>query len=239
MSVSRPLLIGLIASAALNVFLIGGIAGVTYVRLTAPKAAPASDAAERAGPAGPAPAAAPPVVAPVSPPAAADPGAQASPSRATAPARPGDKPVRAATSKPASTPAPTASPSDQRPARAPIWTAGEQLSPENRVALRQTLKAVNQKNQPIIRQARQERRSALQALSTPGADPADVARRLANARALEQEARTNVESALAAFAATLPPAERAALAEGLQQIYAAQGREQGGREPGGARPARQ
>ena len=71
---------------------------------------------------------------------------------------------------------------------------------------------MNQRNQPIIRQARQDRRSALQALSTPGADPADVARRLANARALEQEARTNVESALAAFAATLPPAERAALA---------------------------
>ena len=111
--------------------------------------------------------------------------------------------------------------------------------PENRVALRQTLRAVNQKNQPIIRQARQERRSALQALSTPGADPAEVARRLATARALEQEARTNVESAFAAFAATLSPAERAALAEGLQQIYAAQGREQGGREQGGARPGRQ
>lgn len=229
MSVSRPLLIGLIASAALNVFLIGGIAGVTYVRLTAPKAAPASDAAQRTGPAGPEPTA-PPVVAPVSPPAAADQAAQAPTNSATAPARPSDKPVRAATSKPASTPAPTVSPSDQRPARAPIWTAGEQLSPENRVALRQTLKAVNQKNQPIIRQARQERRSALQALSTPGADPADVARRLANARALEQEARTNVESALAAFAATLPPAERAALAEGLQQIYAAQGRARPGRQ---------
>lgn len=231
MSVSRPLLIGLIASAALNVFLIGGIAGVTYVRLTAPKAAPASDAAQRTGPAGPEPTA-PPVITPVSPPAAADEGPQASPSRATAPAGPNDEPVRPATRKPASTPAPTVSPSDQRPARAPIWTAGEQLSPENRVALRQTLKAVNQKNQPIIRQARQERRSALQALSTPGADPADVARRLANARALEQEARTNVESALAAFAATLPPAERAALAEGLQQIYAAQGREQGRARPG-------
>jgi uncharacterized membrane protein len=239
MSVSRPLLIGLIASAALNVFLIGGIAGVTYVRLTAPEAAPVSDAAERTGSAGPESAAAPPVVAPVSPPAATDPGPQASPSDVTAPARSSDKPVRAVTSRPASTPAPAVSPSDQRAARAPIWTAGEQLSPENRVALRQTLRAVNQKNQPIVRQARQERRSALQALSTPGADPADVARRLANARALEQEARTNVESALAAFAATLPPAERAALAEGLQQIYAAQGREQGGREPGGARPGRQ
>lgn len=238
MSVSRPLLIGLIASAALNVFLIGGIAGVAYVRLTAPKAAPASDAPERTGPAGPE-SAAPPAITPVSPPAAADQDAQASPSRATAPAPPSDKPVRAATSKPASPPPPTVAPSDQRPARPPIWTAGEQLSPENRVALRQTLRAVNQKNQPIIRQARQERRSALQALSTPGADPAEVARRLANARALEQEARTNVESALAAFAATLPPAERAALAEGLQQIYAAQGREQGGREQGGARPGRQ
>ncbi|WP_137803454.1 periplasmic heavy metal sensor, partial [Caulobacter sp. 3R27C2-B] len=131
-------------------------------------------------------------------------------------------------------PTPTNAPPDPRPARSPIWTAGEQLSPQNRVALRQTLKAVNQRNQPITRQARLERRSALEALSAPGADPAEVARRLANARALEQEARSNVEAALAEFAATLPPAERAALAEGLRQVYAAQGRDQTG-----ARPARQ
>lgn len=229
MSVSRPLLIGLIASATLNVFLIGGVVGVTYVRLTSPPAAaPAPTPA--------APAAAPPATVPATPPAAAGQGSP--PSVSPAPSRSSDKPVRAApaASKPApvSTLAPTNAPPDQRPARPPIWTAGEQLSPQNRFALRQTLKAVNQKNQPIIRQARLERRSALEALSTPGADPAEVARRLATARALEQEARTNVEAALAAFAATLPPAERAALAEGLRQVYAAQGRDQTG-----ARAARQ
>lgn len=231
MSVSRPLLIGLIASATLNVFLIGGVVGVTYVRLTSPRAAtPAPPPA--------APVAAPPAAVPATPPAAAGQGSPAAPSASPAPNRPNDKPARAApvASKPApvSTLAPTNAPPDPRPARAPIWTAGEQLSPQNRVALRQTLKAVNQRNQPITRQARLERRSALEALSTPGADPAEVARRLANARALEQEARSNVEAALAAFAATLPPAERAALAEGLRQVYAAQGRDQAG-----ARPARQ
>lgn len=233
MSVSRPLLIGLIASATLNVFLIGGVVGVTYVRLTSPRAA------TPAPPPPAAPVAAPPVAAPpVAAPPVAVPATPTAPSASPAPSRPSDKPVRAApaASKPApvSTLAPTNAPPDPRPARSPIWTAGEQLSPQNRIALRQTLKAVNQRNQPITRQARLERRSALEALSTPGADPAEVARRLANARALEQEARSNIEGALAAFAATLPPAERAALAEGLRQVYAAQGRDQAG-----ARPARQ
>lgn len=236
MSVSRPLLIGLIASATLNVFLIGGVVGVTYVRLTSPRAA--TPAPPPAATVAATPVAAPPAAVPATPPAAAGQGSPAAPSASPAPNRPNDKPVRAtpAASKPAavSTPAPTNAPPDPRPARAPIWTAGEQLSPQNRVALRQTLKAVNQRNQPITRQARLERRSALEALSTPGADPAEVARRLANARALEQEARSNVEAALAAFATTLPPAERAALAEGLRQVYAAQGRDQAG-----ARPARQ
>ena len=36
MTVSRPLLIGLIVSAALNVFLVGGVVGVLLVRQTSP-----------------------------------------------------------------------------------------------------------------------------------------------------------------------------------------------------------
>ncbi|ATC31128.1 hypothetical protein CA606_01510 [Caulobacter vibrioides] len=215
MSLSRPLLIGLIASATLNVFLIGGVAGVAFVRLTNPRVvAPEPSESDRT-PLAPAPVAA-------NPPA---PIAAAAPPPAKSATDPSASQPRA---KPAPQPASAAPPPGERLARPPLWTAGEQLSPQSRAALRQTLRAVNQKNQPITRQARAERRSALQALSTPGADPAEVARRLANARALDQEARANVESALAAFAATLSPTERAALAEGLRQVYAAPAQEEGG-----------
>jgi uncharacterized membrane protein len=226
MSLSRPLLIGLIASATLNVFLIGGVAGVAFVRLTAPQAATpeASEPERTTAPSTATPAA----TVPAAPSTVAEPPLAKSAAGA---------PAMVPRSKPAPAPVAAALPAQpstagERLARPPLWTAGEQLSPQSRAALRQTLKAVNQKNQPITRQARLERRSALEALSTPGADPAEVARRLANARALDQEARANVEAALAAFAATLSPAERAVLAAGLRQVYAAPSQDQGG---GGAR----
>uniref|UniRef100_UPI0025FEA73C periplasmic heavy metal sensor n=1 Tax=uncultured Caulobacter sp. TaxID=158749 RepID=UPI0025FEA73C len=108
----------------------------------------------------------------------------------------------------------------ERQARPPLWTAGDSLSPENRSALRQALQAANQKNRPITRQARAERQAALDALASPGFDPAEVSRRLTNARGLDIQARGNVEAALAAYAATLSPQERAVLAQGLSRIYA-------------------
>lgn len=216
MSLSRPLLIGLIASATLNVFLIGGVAGVAFVRLANPPAAAPEPSEPDRAPVSSGPVASSPA-----------PSAATTPAPATSAAVPSAAPARVKPSPTPTTAAPQP-PSDERPARPPLWTAGEQLSPQSRAALRQTLRAVNQKNQPITRQARAERRSALEALSTPGADPAEVARRLANARALDQEARANVESALAAFAATLSPSERAALAEGLRQVYAAPAQEDGG-----------
>ena len=58
------------------------------------------------------------------------------------------------------------------------------------------------------------------ALQSASFDPAEVSRRLASARSLDQQARANVEAALAAYAATLTPQERAVLAEGLSRIYA-------------------
>lgn len=185
MSLSRPLLVGLIVSAALNVFLIGGVAGMAYVRLEeTPAAAPAPPAQ--------------PATAHVSPPAAAS--------------APVERPAVAARQPPQA--------QAERPARAPLWRAGDQLSPESRKALRQALRAANQKNQPITRQARAERQAALVAMRAPGFDAAEVGRRLASARSLDGQARANVEAALAAYAATLSPEERAVLAEGLSRVYA-------------------
>ncbi|KQV56164.1 MULTISPECIES: periplasmic heavy metal sensor [unclassified Caulobacter] len=205
MSLPRPLLVGLIVSAALNVFLIGGVAGVTYVRLSSPPPV---------APPPPALAAAPAYAPPVwqAPPPAADP---ATPSRATPAVRPAQSPAQA----PAQFPAPP--PQDgERLARPPLWTAGDQLSPQSRKALRLALRAANQKNQPITRQARTERQAALAALTNPSFDPAEVGKRLTNARTLDIQARANVEAALAAYAATLSPSERAVLAQGLTRIYA-------------------
>jgi uncharacterized membrane protein len=199
MSLPRPLLVGLIVSAALNVFLIGGVAGVAYVRLSSPPAAQP-----------------PPAVAPVyvpqvwqAPPPAADPATPSRPAPAVRPAQ-----------SPAQSPAAAPPQDGERLARPPLWTAGDQLSPQSRKALRLALRAANQKNQPITRQARAERQAALTALTNPNFDPAEVGKRLTAARTLDIQARANVEAALAAYAATLSPPERAVLAQGLTRIYA-------------------
>jgi uncharacterized membrane protein len=188
MSLSRPLLIGLIASAALNVFLIGGVAGVAYVRLSSP----------------------PPVAVPPPQPQTVY-VPQAAP--APQPADPVETPTRPL--RPAAQPpvAPVQPADAERQARPPLWTAGDRLSPESRRALRQALHAANLKNKPITRQARAERQAALDALASPSFDPAEVSRRLTTARTLDVQARGNVEAALAAYAATLSPQERAVLAD--------------------------
>ena len=50
MTMSRSLLIGLIVSAALNVFLVGGVVGVLWVRQAPPTPAVATPTLPRAGP---------------------------------------------------------------------------------------------------------------------------------------------------------------------------------------------
>ena len=185
MTVSRPLLIGLIASATLNVFLVGGVVGALWVRVTS---------------------SAPPVQASAAlPPAAPVVGSSPRPSVAPAQRPP---------------PATSAPPSQgENLARPPLWMAGKGLSQESRRALRRTLREANQRNQPVTRQARAERQAALQALDAKPYDADEVAKRLSAARALDVQARGNVEAALARYAATLSPEERAVLTEGLRQIY--------------------
>lgn len=189
MTVSRSLLIGLIVSAALNVFLVGGVVGVLWVRQ-----APSAPAVESA---------ALPPVGPVT--------------DEVAPPVPSAPPLR----RPQPAPAAGGSASQgEAPARPPLWMAGRGLSQESRLDLRRTLREANQRNQPIVRQARGERQAALRAFKDESYDAAEVARRLAAARTLDVQARGNVETALANYAATLSPGERATLGDGLAEVYA-------------------
>ncbi|PZR32606.1 periplasmic heavy metal sensor [Caulobacter segnis] len=212
MNGSRAWMIALAVSAAINVFLIGGVAGMAFVRLTAPSPAP--------------------VASPVAPPRPAASGAAPVASRAPAsvteaprPAHHAARPPVEALPTPVAPPIPSAPPPEAATApaaavRPPLISAGDALSPETRQAFRKALNEANRRNRPISQQARAERQAALNALGSPGYDPAEVSRRLATARDLDQQARANVEAALSAFTATLSPQERAILAEGLSKVYA-------------------
>jgi uncharacterized membrane protein len=208
---SRPWIIGLAASAVVNVFLIGGLAGMTYARLTTPPAAPvALPAPVRVG-------AAPASPAPVAPPVAAETPKPVH--HATARERT-DVPVVAASPPPVAAPAPIDAAAPAPQVRPPLSSAGDVLSPESRRAFRKALNEANKKNKPLTQQARAERQAAVAALQSSSFDAGEVARRLGNARSLDIQARANVEAAVAAYATTLSPQERAVLAEGLANFYA-------------------
>lgn len=196
MTVSRSLLIGLIVSAALNVFLVGGVVGVLWVRQAPPAPAVESAMLPPVGPVTDEVAPPVPSAPPLRPP-------QASPASGRSAAQSGRSAAQG-----------------EAPPRPPLWMAGRELSQESRRALRRTLREANQRNQPIVQQARGERQAALQAFRDKPYDAAEVARRLAAARALDIQARGNVETALANYAATLSPVERATLADGLARVYA-------------------
>lgn len=223
MTSSRPLIIGLAVSAVINVFLIGGLAGMTYVRLTTP---PPAAASPTAAPTAPVAASIPPVV--PAPPKNATPIAPSVPASApqakphrVASARVEPPPAKAAPPPVVAPPQPAPpQPAPPTPGRPSLASAGDVLSPESRKAFRKALGDANQKNRALSQQARAERQSALNALGQPGYDAAEVSKRLALARSLDLQARANVEAALAAFAATLPPPERVALADALEEVYA-------------------
>jgi uncharacterized membrane protein len=122
--------------------------------------------------------------------------------------------------KPAPVAAATSPSQAERPARPPLWAAGEGLSPERRSGLRQALREANQKSQPTTRDARIERLAAMEALRAQPYDAAAASRHLEAARRRDSVARANVEAALVDFAGTLTPAERSILAEGLTRVYA-------------------
>jgi len=103
-------------------------------------------------------------------------------------------------------------------AQRPLWAAADQLPPEHRNAYRRILKDQASVVAPQVREARRARRAAWQELHDEPFDGAATVRDLAAARALEMRARGSVEERIVGFAATLPPQERAELAEGLTRM---------------------
>lgn len=214
---NRAWMIALAVSAGINVFLIGGFAGMAFVRLTTAQTVVAQAQAPVLSPR--------PTASSAQPAPLATPAPEASkPTHHAAPPVVASAPRPVASAPPASAPTPVAGPSDPATAaaapRPPLISAGDALSPETRQAFRKALNEANRRNRPISQQARAERQAALNALGSPGYDPAEVSRRLATARDLDQQARANVEAALSAFTATLSPQERAILADGLSKVYA-------------------
>jgi len=107
--------------------------------------------------------------------------------------------------------------------RAPLWTAGRGLTVEHRQGLRAVVREANQANRDAMRQARSERRAVWKSFADEPFDAAKASRRLAAARELDVQTRGRVDEALVSYAATLPPRERAALADGLQRLQSARG----------------
>jgi uncharacterized membrane protein len=118
-------------------------------------------------------------------------------------------------------------------ARHPLRAAGDTLPNADRRRFHQMFKAVAHEARPLQQSARDNRRAAALLFVQPAFDAGAVGEALSRARAADLTARTEVETALVGFAATLPQAERQALANGLSQ---------GGgplRQPKGAPVARQ
>ncbi|AYV46529.1 hypothetical protein CFHF_15460 [Caulobacter flavus] len=151
MSADRRLIVALAVSGALNLFLVGGIAGAAWMRHEARREAPVAAALA------------------------------------------------------------------QRP---PLWTAGRDLPPEHRRALRRTLREAALENRADAQAARAERRAVVDAMLDGRFDRAQADRRMAAARTLEGGVRAKVDGRLTAFAESLPPEERKVLAEGLRRVYA-------------------
>lgn len=97
----------------------------------------------------------------------------------------------------------------------PLWRAADDLPTVHRDAYRGLLRDQALTVAQQVRDARQARRRAWAGLMADPFDAAATAKSLADARALEMQARGGVEQKIVEFAATLPADERAKLAQGL------------------------
>jgi uncharacterized membrane protein len=105
-------------------------------------------------------------------------------------------------------------PPELRP-RSPVAAAVRTLTPEQQAAWRAQMPEFTQTFGPKVREARRLSRETFRSFED---DPFDGAAKLAalkQARALEQESRAEMDRRLVAFAATLPPADRAKFGEAL------------------------
>lgn len=118
----------------------------------------------------------------------------------------------------------------------PLWALGRSLSPEYRPGFNAVLRKALLASAGDIRQAREIKRKAFDALAADTVDPGRISADLARARALELAGRARVERDMVAYAATLPAAERANLAEAMRAAMSRQitRRFQGQWDPPGA-----
>lgn len=96
-----------------------------------------------------------------------------------------------------------------------VLLAVRTLSPESQAAWREQGAALVPAGGPRTREARRLAREAIAGLGQPDFQAEAALASLARARALEYEHRVAMDRRLVAFAASLPPAERAKFAEAL------------------------
>ncbi len=99
----------------------------------------------------------------------------------------------------------------------PIRMAGDDLPAPERERFRQAMRQAIQGNQDLLRTARESRQAAADLFVQPGFDRTAVAAALGRARDAEFQLRSRLETAAIDFAATLPTAARATLAQGLER----------------------
>jgi uncharacterized membrane protein len=101
--------------------------------------------------------------------------------------------------------------------RTALRFAADDLSPERQAQFIDALKAARREGRAYAREGRDDRRVVLDLLAAPQLDRAALDDALARTRTADVALRTQVESGIADFAATLTPAERVKFAEGLRQ----------------------
>lgn len=106
----------------------------------------------------------------------------------------------------------------QGPGRPPLpfWATARALSPQYRPAFNAALRKALTARAGDLREARAIKRRAFDAMASSDFDAAKVSAELDRARDLEVGARARLERDMVAFAATLPPDERANLAEAMR-----------------------
>jgi uncharacterized membrane protein len=98
----------------------------------------------------------------------------------------------------------------------PFWASARALSPQYRPAFNAVLRRALAGSVGDIREARKIKRKAFDAMASEDFDAGQVTAELDRARALEVGARARLERDMVAFSATLPPEERANLAEAMR-----------------------
>lgn len=99
----------------------------------------------------------------------------------------------------------------------PLWRAGDALPPDQAQAYRKALREEAPGMREAMRAARTARQDAWRAIGQDPFDPTVTKRRLAEIRAEEASARGQIDNNVVDFAASLSPADRAALARGLTE----------------------